>query len=166
MMDTKHRLLTRVLKRNSFLGLMDLYENNYTLLQRLLQDVNNLPERGISMVPGSPDLHYTVLERCKFTTTLSLTYYFINDQGQALADPDLIVRIYHDARQAEAMSCCAKSFMQIPMKHEHDKPVVDCKWDNNILLLKWLEYTISLGHSFAKDGIQSCTHGAKVLEIS
>lgn len=135
---TKSELLKRILKRRSFAGLMDLYEINYRLLQRLVPDLESIPGRAMSRVPDSPDLFLLVEERCRFTTMLHLTYYFTDHHGQRVADPDLQIRLYHDARQAEAVTCRPGATGTLLAE----------KWDSNLFLEKWLHYALGLGHRF------------------
>ena len=75
---------------------MELYECNYIRLRNLVPDLDAVPDEMISRVAGALDLHVSITERCKFTTTLNLTYYFNDRQGRFPA-PDMRVRMYHDA---------------------------------------------------------------------
>ena len=86
-----------------FVSLMDLYENNYMRLRRLVPDLSKLPASTVSRLPGCLSLHMTILERTKFTTTLCLTYYF-KEGGQHVAEPALTLRVYHDANQVEVLT--------------------------------------------------------------
>jgi uncharacterized protein YqiB (DUF1249 family) len=146
MTSVKSDLLAGLLQRRSFAGLMELYESNSRLLKKLIPDLEGVSS-GVSKAKGSPDLHLKIEERCKFTTTLSLTYYFENAKGELVADPDLQVRIYHDARLAEAVSCNLKGFMSLGGKR-FGSTALACKWDSNLFLRKWLEYSLGQGHGF------------------
>jgi uncharacterized protein len=138
----------RLVPRRSFAGLMTLYESNYQRLRRLLPVLGQPPEQACSMVDGDLDLHLETLERCPYTTTLRLTYWFESElDGQADPDPDLIVRVYHDARMAEATSC----------RHYHRHRVlrpfltpggeeVSRRWSRNLMFHKWLEFCLERGH--------------------
>lgn len=144
----KSELLKRILKRRSFSGLMDLYEINYGLLNRLIPRLDSITGPVVSSVPESPDLYLSVEERCPFTTMLRLTYYFTAPDGKTVADPDLQVRLYHDARQAEAVACRLRGAMATPLAGGEPLSPLECKWDSNLFLEKWLRYALSLGHSF------------------
>lgn len=128
-----------------FVSLMDLYENNYMRMRRLVPDLNSLPESSISHLPGCLNLHLTILERSKFTTTFSLTYLF--DEGeQSVAEPALTVRIYHDANIAEVL---AGHLHHGRLRYEHvSGNAIKVKWKLNRFLFKWLGYCLYLGHSF------------------
>lgn len=133
----------------SFVGLMSLYENNYLRLRRLLGDLRSLPDRLVSSAPHDLPLHVSVLERCRYTTTLNLTYYFDASSGRAVADPDLSVRLYHDARLVEASQC----------RHNHQHELfrgfptdagdeLTRRWAMNRMLNKWLDYCLTREHRF------------------
>jgi len=150
--------LSKVLSRRSFYGLMDLYEKNYVLLSRLIPDLNKIPAKTDSSVVGSPRLYLNIEERCKYTTMLSITYYFEGPEGKKIADPDLHIRIYHDARQAEAVSCMKKGLLpgkmeRIPINTSWNtgQSMIDCKWEINLFLEKWLKYSLVQGHRFCPE---------------
>jgi hypothetical protein len=144
---TKSDLLKRVLKRRTFCGLMELYETNYRLLYQLVPDPGQLPAEAVSRVPGSPDLHLKVEERSRFTTTLAMTHYFEEDGLGQVANPDVQIRIYHDARQVEILACRPRGFRALG---EGEGGQVDCRWDSNVFLEKWLRYSLRQGHGFGR----------------
>src|SRR5882672_2938512 len=82
----------------SFVSLMTLYESNFIRLGWLVRDLKALPDHALSRVRGDCDLTLTVTERSRYTTSLVLSYLF--DEGDAqVAEPNLELRIYHDARR-------------------------------------------------------------------
>ena len=83
----------------SFAGLMELYEQNYIRLRNIAPDLA-VADEMISSVPEHQDLFLSITERCKYTTMLRMTYQF-EDEGQLLLEPDLHLKIYHDARMVE-----------------------------------------------------------------
>lgn len=132
----------------SFVSLMSLYESNYIRLGWLIQDLTNVADSAISSVPGDCPLHLQVAERSRYTTTLLLTYRF-EQQGESIADPDLQIRVYHDACLAEVQSCARW--------HRHSKLEairsalardLGDRWLRNVMLNKWLEYCVERGHRF------------------
>src|ERR1044072_8535974 len=88
----------------SFVSLMSLYESNYIRLAWLVPDLHTVEGSHVSRVAGDCALHLAVDERARYTTTFRLTYVF-DDAGAPLADPDLQIRVYHDARLAEVQAC-------------------------------------------------------------
>ncbi len=137
-----------------FVSLMDLYENNYMRLRRLIPDVSMLEETAISKLPGCLSLHTTILERTKFTTTLCLTYCF-EEGGRGVEEPALTLRIYHDAHQVEVLTGHLKHGQQ-HFDHIPEK-AIEVKWKLNRFLYKWLGYCLYLGHLFPAKGSKAVT---------
>jgi uncharacterized protein YqiB (DUF1249 family) len=128
-----------------FVSLMDLYENNYLRMRRLIPDLDNLSACAISHRKGCLSLHLTVLERTRFTTTIYLTYYF-EDEDKSVAEPALTVRLYHDAHQVEVLTGHLQHGRQ---RFDHiPERAKNIKWKLNRFLYKWLGYCLYLGHTF------------------
>ena len=130
----------------SFVSLMTLYESNYIRLRALVGDVRGLAGRAVSSVPGDLDLHLEALEHSPYTSILRLTYFFADAAG-TLAEPDLEVRVYHDARLAEA-SRCSRQVRHPGLARLQDglPPALGERWRRNMLLNKWLDYCAERGH--------------------
>ena len=135
-----------IVKPRSFVGLMALYESNYLRLLRLLPELEQLDGCFQSRVAGDCDLYLEVLERCRYTVTLSLTYHLKTDDGLIL-DPDITVRAYLDGRLAEAMMVGNRQRHMVLRKFlDEHKRELDLRWRRNIVLNKWLEYLSDQGH--------------------
>lgn len=130
--------------RQQFSSIMELYEKNYILLRQMLPEVKDLPDYWVSRVPGHLDVHLWVLERAKFTTTLRMSYRFEGDSHRDTFEPDLTVRIYHDARSAEAMSAIVRGE---PRRMRHASKL-EWRWALNHFLYRWLRYSNHIGHHF------------------
>jgi uncharacterized protein len=140
-----------VYRPGSFTGLMTIYESNYIKLRQLTAEFD---WPGVSMRSSSPrdsDLHAQLLRREPYTTTLQLTYWFEEPNGVWVPDPDLTLRIYHDARLVEAVGGRDK--------HSHHKlrelaggsgAELDRRWRMNMMLNKWLDYLFEVGHSLSR----------------
>ncbi len=135
-----------IVRPNSFVGLMSLYESNYLRIRQLIPEIDRLDGCFRSSVAGQCDLHVAVMERCRYTVTFSLTYIFASEKGD-LARPDMVVRAYLDGELAEAMSVAAEP------RHEHWRKLISpherelsARWKRNIMLNKWLEYLSDQGH--------------------
>jgi uncharacterized protein YqiB (DUF1249 family) len=130
----------------SFVSLMTLYESNYIRLRALVGDVRGLAGRVVSSVPGDLDLHLEALEHSPYTSILRLTYFFA-DAGATVAEPDLEVRVYHDARLAEA-SRCSHHVRHPGLASLRDglPTALGERWRRNMLLNKWLDYCAERGH--------------------
>lgn len=126
---------------------MVLYEQNYQLLRLMLPEQGHIPDYWVSRIPGHLDLHLWVLERAKFTTTLRLSYQFNND-SRAEFEPDLTVRIYHDARSAEAMSAIVHGKPRQSAPQLRHASTLAWRWSLNQFLYRWLRYSRFQGHHF------------------
>ncbi len=128
-----------------FVSLMDMYEDNYMKLRKLIPDLMSIKSSAISEVEGHMSLYLQIKERSQFTTTLILSYCFSSGAERRM-EPNLKIRIYHDAGLAEVMSG----------KLHHGRLVLDNlpsdalrqKWQLNRLLSKWLKYCLRQKHGF------------------
>jgi len=129
-----------------FVSLMDMYEENFIKLRKLIPDIQHIKTVSISKAEGHLDLHLQILERSKYTTTFILSYCF-DDDSQPHMEPNLKIRIYHDAGLAEVMSG----------RLHHGRLVLDNlpsdalkqKWQLNRFLGKWLKYCLRQKHGFS-----------------
>ena len=132
----------------SFVSLMSLYESNYIRLAGLVPDLRGVANEQISVVHGDCPLHLAVDERSRYTTTLRLTYVFQDDAGE-VADPDLQIRVYHDARLAEVQSCARwHRHAALESIRSHFARELGDRWLRNVMLNKWLDYCVERGHRF------------------
>ncbi|HEX2495177.1 MAG TPA: DUF1249 domain-containing protein [Steroidobacter sp.] len=132
----------------SFVSLMSLYESNYIRLSWLAPQLDVLEGAHLSRVDGDCPLQLSVGERSRYTTTLRLTYLFEEPAGIS-ADPDLMIRIYHDARLAEVQACARwhRHAMLESIRSRFARDLGD-RWLRNIMLNKWLDYCVERGHRF------------------
>ncbi len=143
-----------IFRPGSFTALMTIYESNFIKLThlsaKLRYRLSTAQPLRISRSKQDCDLYLRLLRREAYTTTANLTYWFEQDSAEPVADPDLTLRIYHDARLTEAVSG----------RDEHRHPQLQAlalahsvelnrRWRNNILLNKWLDYLLDMGHEFA-----------------
>lgn len=135
-----------VYRPGSFTGLMTLYESNYIKLQHLANGFDWPSAAMMSQSSRDSDLHAELLREEPYTTTLRLTYRF-DEAGVLVPDPDLILRVYHDARLVEAVAGRER--------HTHHKlreftlksgAELDRRWRINMMLNKWLDYLFDVGH--------------------
>lgn len=150
----------------SFAGLMTLYESNYLQLLRLIPSLEHISGAHCSRVARDLPLYLEVLERTRYTCTLSLSYLFLEPRAEAglpepkslqaardsdawIADPDLKLRVYFDGRLAEVMSLASTHRHEV-LRHiaESHRAELDARWHRNTMLNKWLEYCLDTGHLF------------------
>lgn len=128
-------------------ALMELYELTYIQLRQLVPDFGAVQDHSVSKVNRGMDLYLTVIERCKYTTTLKLTYRF-SDRDEGKSAPDVVVRMYHDAQVAEVISRGRGRHHPEYDRFRQDYPL-PVKWQINRFLQKWLAYCLLQGHSFS-----------------
>ena len=131
----------RCANARSFAGLMELYEQNYIRLRNIAPDLC-VADEMISTVPEHEDLYLSITQRCKYTTMLRMTYRFEED-GQPLFEPDLHLKMYHDARVVEVQQFQSRSHGPLYLTK-----VIEQKWMMNRFLYKWLGYCLYQGHYF------------------
>jgi uncharacterized protein len=131
----------------SFSALMELYEANYIRLRCLCPDLGSLEGHRVSRVPGAMDLHLSIEEQTPYTTTARLTYLFNGEGGRLRPSPDVLVRMYHDARQVEVLTRhCRPLDLKIRLNDLPRLRALECKWRLNRFLFKWLGYCQRQGH--------------------
>ena len=137
-----------IVQPGSFGGLMALYEANFIKFFRLVGESNLTHQTYRSYTDRDCDLHLCIDSRSKYTRVFRLTYLFEDPQGP-VAEPDLSLKIYLDARMTEVLSWSGQ--------HRHDflnslvdrfGRELDRRWTRNMMLGKWLDYLLDRGHSF------------------
>ncbi|MEM7283812.1 MAG: DUF1249 domain-containing protein [Pseudomonadota bacterium] len=151
-MDVDSRIkLPNFARPVSFSGLMALYESNYARLYSLLPRRSMIRTAGMQLVSRTSEdceLYLCVREVTTFTTTLNMTYLFSEGASQ-VADPDLTVRVYHDAGLAEAMACCRHHIHEALLSFETEAgQELNRRWTRNMMFNKWLEYCMDRRHRF------------------
>ena len=135
-----------IVRPNSFVGLMALYESNFLRLLQLIPEIERLDGCFRSRVAGDCDLFVEIIETSRYTVTLSLTYHLPTDEG-LLTDPDITVRVYLDGQQAEVLSIGERqrheALRRLVFEHREE---LDRRWRFNIVLNKWLDYLYDQGH--------------------
>jgi uncharacterized protein YqiB (DUF1249 family) len=126
---------------------MTLYESNYIKLSALTTAFEWPAPALVSSTPRDADLHMLVMRQEPYTTTLKLTYWFQEDDGALVADPDLVLRVYHDARLVEAVAGrerhCHYKLRELDGTSVAE---LDRRWRMNMMLNKWLDYLADVGH--------------------
>jgi len=135
-----------IVRPNSFVGLMALYESNFLRLLQLIPEIGRLDGCFRSRVAGDCDLFVEIIETSRYTVTLSLTYHLPTDEG-LLTDPDITVRAYLDGQQAEVLAIGERqrheALRRLVFEHREE---LDRRWRFNIVLNKWLDYLYDQGH--------------------
>lgn len=96
-----------------------------------------------SRIEGCMTLELSDITHARYTSTFNLTYRFSSELRYA-REPDLMLRLYHDARTCEVMSGL------LPSRTDEDRRVRDLSngYRLNRFVGKWLSYCGRQGHSF------------------
>lgn len=155
--------------------LQELQTEIFRQLQLLIPDQIAHYDSFRSQVHGSPLLRMDILERHPYTHFVRLTYQFTNTDSIEIA-PDAHIRVYNDARLAEAtsfdhvqgfnrqayrqgqaankspvspdgLSNGSRGRLRSPSSWFQPLQVLQRSWRQNQALDKWLSYLLHQGHS-------------------
>jgi uncharacterized protein YqiB (DUF1249 family) len=130
-----------------FVRLMDFYEDNYARLQRLFAPGTLLPDSYRSSVGDGFDVLLDVVERHAYTTEIRLSYD-LYDPATGLTTPSAVLRVYDDARLAEATHCLpGRQLVDVLGAFPAAQTVVEHRLRMNSFLSRWLDYLRQHGHS-------------------
>jgi len=127
---------------------MDLYERNYMLLRLLAPELRAMDEGShVSDIPDSLPLELAELRHERYTSTFRLTYrlserYARGDEPGR--EPNLAIRLYHDARTCEVMSGLLPG-ETTELRRTRD---LDEGYRLNAFLNRWLAYCLRQDHGF------------------
>jgi uncharacterized protein YqiB (DUF1249 family) len=141
-----------ILRPETLGGLISLYEGNFLKLTALLGDPTRTAGALVSRTSRDIDLHLSVEEGSRYTRLLRLTYLFDEPDG-LVAEPDLAVRLYLDARVAEVTGWvgCHRHPLLVDLVRTYPREL-NRRWASNMVLSKWLDYLLDNGHSYAVNG--------------
>jgi uncharacterized protein YqiB (DUF1249 family) len=144
-----------IYRPGTFTGLMTLYESNYVKLRQLCSTLSFDEAALVSTSLCDRDLHVEVVRSEPYTTTLRFTYWFA-EPGGPVADPDLVLRVYHDARLVEAVGC-GEAHLHPKLRElaKSSSAELDRRWRLNMMLNKWLDYLFEVGHSLEEQSGRS-----------
>jgi uncharacterized protein YqiB (DUF1249 family) len=125
-----------------------LYERNFRLIECLTPELELPFDEAVSYSATDLPLRLMVVERGRYTSAFRLTYEFAGKDGPELS-PDLSVRVYRDARLAEALTCPSRpAWVATEDGDPQALQYLDDQWGRNLLLHKWLHYLLGHGHGF------------------
>jgi len=129
--------------------MMMVYEVNYMRLMRLVPNLRSMVETVVSKNSDMPDICLSIVEHCKYTTTLCLTHNLKID-GKIIPDLNMKIRVYHDAKVVEVIGYQYESrfapYYPYPnprMRHHFEKRQI------NLFFSEWLKYCEMRGIRFS-----------------
>jgi uncharacterized protein YqiB (DUF1249 family) len=123
---------------------MTLHHTLYRKLTVLIPTLPHVPEYGKSQVPGLMDLNLDLLSRNDEIITVALSHYY-EQNGDLIADPDMVVRIDTNAETVEALTfqdTC--TYREVYL--DGNRVDVKAKRELNAFLVQWLTNLIDQGH--------------------
>ena len=129
--------------------LIGLQEENHALLQRLFAPTRLADGTYLSRIGDGLDLRLEVLANHRYTQELRLSY-LLCDPVTGQADPSAHVRLYQDARLAEATHCyVGRRWQDVIGLDAPPRRVIGHRVRMNTFLNKWLTYLAGQGHGIA-----------------
>lgn len=138
-----------IYRPGSFTGLMLLYESNFLKFQALTGELDAETNRWISRAPADSDLYLERIRSEAYTSTLCMTYWLRGTDGIPVKDPDMTIRVYHDASQVEAVSARSAHQHRLLKEIESSHGELNRRWQLNMMLNKWLDYLLDTGHGLS-----------------
>lgn len=145
MLDTS---LYRPNTSGRFQSLMELYEENYRLIRLLVPALRGLnQDLYVSQARNALSLELFDIRQDRYTTTFKLTYRFTGPLADE-CEPDLTLRLYHDARTCEVLSGLLPGLDE---KYSRRTRNLDEGYQLNRFLNRWLAFCLRAGHGFGTD---------------
>ncbi len=140
----------RIPKLSRFGWLMGLYAENYAKLTRLFEPADLPVGVYFSCIGDGLDVRLDILRQHRFTTELRLTYS-VRDPLTGEPDPSAFIRLYRDARQAEATHCyVGRRWQDVIGMYPPPETLISHRFRMNTFLGKWLDYMAEGGHGVAR----------------
>ena len=139
----------RIPRLSRFGWLMGLYAENHGRLVRLFEPGALPAGRYASSIGDGLDVFLDVVEQHAYTVELRLSYGLL-DPVTGEPDPSAHVRLYRDARQAEATHCyVGRRWQDVIGMYPPPAEIVGHRLRMNTFLGKWLQYLAEQGHGVA-----------------
>jgi uncharacterized protein len=142
----------RLWQRRRLNFLLQVYEENFVLLQSLIGSARDYSGAHLAHAPGQPPLWLEVIEQQPYTSIFRLTQSFqqLEPQSGLVFDPNAFVRVYHDTRQAEVTHCHLGENLRKLFSPE--QPIAAVRHQRTQMASffnKWLRFLLEKGFSAA-----------------
>jgi uncharacterized protein len=135
---------------NKSLCLEQVCASNYEKLFRLIPDLCRFEDNAVGLAPKHSSLHLQILERTAYTLTIELSHCF-SIKLVELYEPAIRIRIYLDARLAEALKDHERPAVSHAVKDiGRCRDILNYKWRLNFFLEKWLDHCLAKNYQFSK----------------
>jgi uncharacterized protein YqiB (DUF1249 family) len=141
------RSLAAMLLPDRFDWLMGMYAENHRRLARMFAPERLSAGEYVSSVDDGLDVRLVVQARHPYTVELGLSYALV-DASTGNPTPSAQLRMYLDARLAEALHCePGRDLWQVLGPFAPARNVMQHRLRMNTFLNRWLEYLAEQGHS-------------------
>lgn len=125
---------------------INLYERNYVQLMAVMPQMRKLDSSVVLLVGQFGRLCLDVLESSPYTSVVMLTYQ-LGSGDRWVKDPQITVRMYHDAKVAEVIAYQQHQYMR-PWYHDmgETRAVSPEKRQVNLFLSEWLSHCLREGY--------------------
>ncbi|MCY7354325.1 MAG: DUF1249 domain-containing protein [Lysobacter sp.] len=142
--------VARIPRLSRFGWLMGLYAENFAKLTRLFEPGDLAVGTYLSSNGDGLDVRLDILQQHRFTTEMRLTYS-VRDPVTGEPDPSAFIRLYRDARQAEATHCyVGRRWQDAIGMYPPPEALISHRFRMNTFLGKWLDYLAEGGHGVAR----------------
>lgn len=160
-MSTAIARVARIPRLSRFGWLMGLYAENFAKLTRLYEPADLAAGSYLSSIGDGLDVRLDILAQHRFTTELRLTYS-VRDPLTGEPDPSAFIRLYRDARQAEATHCyVGRRWQDVIGMYPPTEALIGHRLRMNTFLNKWLDYLAEGGHGVARLRLTACADEAQ-----
>ncbi|HFQ92039.1 MAG TPA: DUF1249 domain-containing protein [Chromatiales bacterium] len=137
-------------KERCLYDMMQLYEDNYRYLLRVLPDIRAIQGTIVSEYDGRPVMFVDMLEQCPYTSIMAVTHY-LSKGSHFVPDMELRLRVCHDARVAEVTSYQQHARL-LPVYHVPNRSMYQRheKKQVNLFLREWLLFCLRYGFQFER----------------
>lgn len=129
-------------------SLLAIGDHNYARLMRLLPDCDTQDMTYHFCVEASLSYAIEITDCARYTTTVQVKQ--VAESLPHFLKPSMTVRLYHDAKSAEVISCQhvgnLKASYEYPNLHMHQK---NEKFMVNVFLSEWLQFCITYQNKLA-----------------
>ena len=114
---------------------------------------------------NNSSLYLAVIERSPYTMTVELSHCF-NKNPDFFFEPAIKIRIYLDAKLAEALSDHARAAVsEVYRDASRSYEIMNYKWRLNYFLQKWLDHCLKKNYRFTNAQINKPAQQAEVQPL-
>lgn len=83
---------------------MNIYQNNYQKILKIIPGVFELEEFLKLSAPGAKDLNVHIMHRQHSRLVIALSHYYKHSSGDLMPDPDMAIALYSETQTVEVLT--------------------------------------------------------------